>query len=499
MRVAQKRNILFIQVDQLSARALAAYGNDVCKTPTIDHLVSKGTLFERAYCNSPLCSPSRFSMMTGQLPSDVGAFDNGSEFPAGIPTFAHYLRQMGYKTCLSGKMHFIGPDQLHGFEERLTSDIYPSDFQWSAQWGEAVEPDFVTDARIVTSAGVCTSSVQIEYDNLVTSKAREKLVEYAKQAEDDPFFLTVSYTHPHDPFLCQQAYWDLYEGIDVGLPKIGRIPDNEQDPHSYRIMKNSGLLTDFSEEQLRRARRAYYGAISYIDDQIGDLLNTLEQTGQAENTVIIFTSDHGEMLGERGLWKKSHFYEAAARVPLLICGPGIPEKQRVKTLVSLVDLFPTFLTIANDGLLPELVEPLAGESLLSFIDKEAPDRIIYAEYLAENALAPMLMVRHRNFKYVTSEGYLTLFFDLKQDPDEIENLIGARLEDEPAMAYLARSRWDNVALAEAVVLSQRQRQFINEALAQGRQTAWDFEADDGAERWYRGDVNYNEWAFDFIP
>ena len=193
-------NILFIQTDQLTAFALASYGNQVCQTPHLDQLAAQGVVFERAYCNYPLCSPSRFSMLTGKLASEVGAFDNGCEFPAAQPTFVHYLRQMGYQTCLSGKMHFVGPDQLHGFEERLTADIYPADFQWTASWGESETPDFVTDSRIVTEAGVCASSVQLEYDNLVAFQARQKLLDLAKGAQDDqdkrPFFLAA---HHHLP------------------------------------------------------------------------------------------------------------------------------------------------------------------------------------------------------------------------------------------------------------------------------------------------------------
>ena len=501
-------NILFIQTDQLTAFALASYGNRVCQTPHLDRLAGQGVVFERAYCNYPLCSPSRFSMLTGKLASEVGAFDNGCEFPAALPTFVHYLRQLGYQTCLSGKMHFVGPDQLHGFEERLTADIYPADFQWTASWGEAETPDFVTDSRIVTEAGVCVSSVQLEYDNFVAFQARQKLLDLAKGAKDDennenkrPFFLAVSFTHPHDPFLCPPEAWHRYDNIEIDLPRVPKLADEAQDPHTYRIMKNSGLLgSDFSDEQLRHTRRGYYGAISYIDDQVGMLRDTLRQTGLEENTVIIFTSDHGEMLGERGLWKKSHFFDPALRVPLILQGPNLPAGQRVQTLASLVDLFPTILSLANHGTLPPLVEPIAGEDLTQFISSEAPERLICAEYLGENALAPMLMVRQADYKYIHSAGYLTMLFDLATDPLELNNLAGQGTEIEDELAKLEQERWDPAALTEQILLSQRRRQLIHAALSQGKVTAWDFgSADEKNNRWYRGQANYNDWAFDYLP
>ncbi|MFK7805442.1 MAG: choline-sulfatase, partial [Anaerolineae bacterium] len=449
-------NILFIQTDQLTALALSSYGNSICKTPNLDKLAADGVVFVRAICNYPLCSPSRFSMLTGQLASQVGAFDNGCEFPAGQPTFVHYLRQMGYQTALSGKMHFVGPDQLHGYEERLTADIYPADFQWTASWGESETPDFVTDARIVTHAGPCANSVQIEYDNLVTFQAQQKLTKIAqdKQSKTDerPFFLTVSYTHPHDPFLCSAEHYHRYDDVEIDLPSVPKLPNNQQDPHSYRIMNNSGLLDgEFSEDQHRNARQGYYGAISYIDDQVGQLLKTLKQIKLDQNTVIIFTSDHGEMLGERGLWKKSHFFESALRVPLIMHGRNLPKGKRVSTLASLIDLFPTILSMANNGHLPDLIEPIEGADLTLYFDEEDDDRLIAAEYLGENALAPMLMVRQGDYKYLHSEGYLTMLFHVGDDPLELNNLAGLGLPIEVELSAVIKQRWNSKELSQQIV------------------------------------------------
>ncbi len=147
-------NILFIMCDQLGAPVLPAYGHPVVKTPNIDRLVERGTVFENSYCNSPICSTSRVSMLSGRLPSDLDAFDNASEFPSQVPTFAHYLRALDYRTCLSGKMHLVGADQLHGFEERLTTDFYPVDFGWTPDWEKPEEQlEFFHTMESVTHSG----------------------------------------------------------------------------------------------------------------------------------------------------------------------------------------------------------------------------------------------------------------------------------------------------------------------------------------------------------
>ena len=186
-------NILFIQVDQLTATALRAYGDTVCHAPNLDRLAQIGTVFEAAYCNFPLCAPSRFSMAAGQLCSTIGAYDNAAEMPASIPTYAHYLRAAGYQTALSGKMHFIGPDQYHGFEKRLTPDLYPADFSWVPFWGDEGDRD-TNDQRAVLVSGVCERSVQIDFDEMVTAQAIQHLYNLARSDDTRPFFLQVSYT-----------------------------------------------------------------------------------------------------------------------------------------------------------------------------------------------------------------------------------------------------------------------------------------------------------------
>ena len=355
--------------DQLTAGALAAYGGATARTPHIDALARDGVVFESFYCNSPLCAPSRFSLLAGQLPSRIGGYDNAAEFPAEVPTFAHYLRAAGYQTVLSGKMHFCGPDQLHGFEERLTTDIYPADFGWTPDWTRFEErPGWYHTMDSVLQAGSCVRTNQIDFDDEVIAAARQKLFDLARSSDRRPFCLVVSMTHPHDPYVVPQAYWDRYRDEQIALPQVPDLAGQE-DPHSTRLRHVIGLdLATPTEAQIRAARRAYYGAVSYVDDQIGRLVSTLREATLDANTVILLIADHGDMLGERGLWYKMSFYEPACRIPLIVHAPGRFAPRRVAAHASLLDLLPTLAEIAGDGKAPSYAAVLDGRSLLEDLE-----------------------------------------------------------------------------------------------------------------------------------
>ena len=243
------------------------------------------------------------SMITGLLPMKIGAYDNASQIPSDTPTYAHYLRLKGYHTLLAGKMHFVG-DQLHGYEDRLTADIYPADFGWAVNWDEPdTRLEWYHNASSILQAGTCVRSNQLDFDEEVMYRSTQFLYDHVRKGPSArPFALTVALTHPHDPYTIEEKYWDLYEGVDIALPKV-QIPREEQDPHSKRLLKVCDLWDkDLTEDQIKRARRAYYGAVSYVDDCVGKLLDTIKRCGLDDNTIIVFSGDHGDMLGERGLW-----------------------------------------------------------------------------------------------------------------------------------------------------------------------------------------------------
>jgi choline-sulfatase len=267
---AKRPNILVVQADQMAAPFLPFHGHPVVRAPNMAALAEAGVVFDSAYCNSPLCAPSRFSMLSGRLPSEIGAYDNAAEFPAAVPSFAHALRRLGYRTVLSGKMHFIGPDQLHGFEERLTTDIYPADFGWTPNWDRPGErQDYYHSMLSVVEAGPCVRSLQLDFDEEVAHQAERKIYDLARDGDPRPFMLLVSFTHPHDPFTITPEFWERYRDDEIDLPAVPPIPRAEQDPHSRRIhdVCDMGRYA-LTEARLRAARRAYYGAISYIDDKL---------------------------------------------------------------------------------------------------------------------------------------------------------------------------------------------------------------------------------------
>jgi choline-sulfatase len=487
-------NILLIMADQMTAPVLPIYGHPVVKSPNLSALAERGVVFDSAYCNSPLCAPSRASLMTGQLPSRFGAYDNAAEFPASIPTFGHRLRQMGYYTGLCGKMHFVGPDQLHGFEERLTTDIYPADFGWTPDWEHAQQrPSWYHNMLSIVQAGLCQTTNQIDYDEEVAFRADRKLYDLARGEEVRPFCLVVSFTHPHDPFAITQEYWDRYEHTAIELPAVAPIPLEKMDPHSRRLWHVCDLgRYRQTEERVRTARHAYYAMISYVDDKVGQLLRTLKATGFADNTIVIFSSDHGEMLGERGLWYKMNYFEWSARVPLIISAPGRFTPRRVASHVSLVDLVPTIVELAAGGALPDL-EGLDGRSLAPHLHGvEDPLRTVVGEILFEGAIAPCFMIRRGRYKYIYSEPDPEQLYDLESDPHELVNLAGQPDHETVLRAFRAEidQRWSPPIIHQQVLDSQRRRRLVAQALATGELTAWDYQPfEDASKQYMRGTMN----------
>ncbi len=474
--MTQRPNILVVMADQLNPAFLPVYGHPLVKTPHLSALAARGTVFDSAYCNSPLCSPSRGVLMTGQLPSRTGIYDNAAEFRADIPTFAHYLRALGYRTVLSGKMHFCGPDQLHGFEERLTTDIYPADYGWTPDWEQPqARPQWYHNMSSVTQAGLCVRTNQLDFDDEVTFAATRALYEHVRSPDKRPFCLVASLTHPHDPFAITREYWDLYDHADIDMPRVTSAPD---DPHSARL-RHVFAMPDaaLSDGDIRNARHAYYGEISCVDSNLGKMLQALRDTGLYDNTVIVFASDHGEMLGERGLWYKMNYFEGAARVPLIVAGVRGAAARRVKNCVSLADLLPTLVELGGGDLSALLGSAIDGRSLVPHIAGKGGHDEVIGEYFAEGAIAPMIMVRRGSMKFIHAPGDPAQLYDLSRDPDELNNLAGdaahcALLEE---LRAFVEQRWDLPKLDREVRDSQRRRRVVDHALTQGVPRPWDFQ------------------------
>jgi len=475
--MSDQPNFLIFMVDQCNGTLFGPQGPaDFLHVPNLRHLYTQGVNFANTYCASPLCAPSRASFMSGLLPSRTGVYDNAAEFASSIPTFAHHLRKAGYRTILSGKMHFVGPDQLHGFEKRTTSDVYPADFGWTPDWSR---PDERIDwwyhnLGSVTTAGVAETTNQLEYDDEVAFFAKQSLQQLSRADRNKPFCLTVSFTHPHDPFVTRQKYWDLYPEDEMPPLQQGSIGYEDHDAHSRRLLDMSDWRKfDTTDQTVIDSRRAYFGNISYIDDQIGSILETLKACEFDDDTIVLFVSDHGDMLGEKGLWFKMSFFEGSSRVPLLMHAPNRFGPRKVLDPASTLDILPSLVDLAG-GDVPQGVD---GVSLIPALDGEAEERTVFSEYAAEGSIAPMVMMRKGRYKLTVCPADPDQLFDLDCDPDETNNLIGDPVHKErhDEMRAVVDSAYDFDAYKQRVMTSQQQRLMVYQALRNGQYYPWDYQ------------------------
>ncbi|WP_082537339.1 MULTISPECIES: choline-sulfatase [unclassified Aureimonas] len=493
--VTQRPNVLIFMVDQLNGTFFPDGPAPFLKAPHLKALAGRSLRFANAYTASPLCAPARASFMAGQLPSRTGVYDNAAEFASSIPTYAHHLRRAGYHTALSGKMHFVGPDQLHGFEERLTTDVYPADFGWTPDYrkpGERIDW-WYHNLGSVSGAGVAEITNQYEYDDEVAHFAGQKLYDLSRGRDGRPFCLTVSFTHPHDPYVARRKYWDLYEDCAELRPEVERIPYEQQDAHSQRLMRAcEDEKYEITPAEIARARRGYFANISYVDEKIGEILDILRRCRLEENTAILFLSDHGDMLGERGLWFKMNFFEGSSRVPLMVAAPGLAPGL-VEAPVSTLDLVPTLAELAGIDL--SEVEPWTdGLSLLGTAASGRRAEPVPMEYAAEGSIAPMVALRDGPFKLSRCAADPDLLFDLAADPKELHDLAGdpAHAETRARLGAAIEARWDLAAFDRAVRESQARRHVTYEALRNGAYYPWDHQPlRQASERYMRNHMDLN--------
>jgi choline-sulfatase len=382
---------------------------------------------------------------------------------------------------------------LHGFEQRLTTDIYPADFGWTPDYrkpGERIDW-WYHNMGSVTGAGVAETSNQMEYDDDVAYNATRQIYEYARGNDTRPWCLTVSFTHPHDPYVARKKYWDLYEDCAHLHPQVPAFAYEDQDAHSKRIFDaNDWRSFDITQGHIARARRAYFANISYLDDKIGTILQTLEDTRQ--EAIILFVSDHGDMLGERGLWFKMSFFEGSARVPLMIAAPQMAPGLQ-KMAVSTIDVCPTLCDLA--GVSMQEVEPwTTGISLVPMGQGTPRTEPVAMEYAAEASYAPLVSLRYGKWKYNRCALDPDQLFDLEADPHELTNLA-----DDPAhqgtlnsLRAKSESRWDLASFDAEVRKSQARRWVVYEALRQGGYYPWDYQPlRDASEQYMRNHMDLN--------
>ena len=455
--MGKKPNILIVMSDEHSRNFSAPYGHPFVKTPNMQRLADEGSTFSNAYCNSPICAPSRASFMAGQHLPEIGAWDNAASFSSDEATWAHLLNAAGYETVLCGKMHFQGYDQMHGFQRRILSDVHgTANPKLTADWTEWNVENAAFGKSVFTQAGPGEHPYSA-YDELATAQASTYI--RAQADSDRPWALLVGLITPHFPFVARKNYWDMYYPEHADQPRIPAHFD-DMHPHKRRLAEWFSYV-DIEPELIARARAAYYGLVTYCDDCLGGVLAAVDDSGQADDTLVIYTSDHGEANGEHGLWTKQTFYEDSVGIPLHIRWPGqIEGGRRIEQPVSLVDVTRTIVDAAG-ATAPSY---WAGESLRGLGSGEQPESVgsVIADYTAVGGKGPARMLRVGNLKYNYYHGEPEELFDLATDPDELCDQAGnpnyaGVLADLRAQAM---SGYDPAEVAERVLLSQQKRKLI---------------------------------------
>ena len=411
------KNILFLLCDQLRADALGCYGHPFVRTPVIDSLASAGTVFENAYTPSPVCIPARCSLVTGQEPQKTGCYDNGFGMPTDRPTLMSSLTELGYRTHGIGKMHFT-PDRnaLMGFETRDVGEEFGSieddDYlRFLADQGFSyVEKPHGLRSEMYYVPQLSQVPEHLHFSHWVADRSIEFL---DSNRNDKPFFLWSSFVHPHPPFTPPAPWHKLYPPM---LMQDSCRPQGENGLLTlHNVQQNRYKFRDGGDDRrLLQVIRSYYLAcVSFIDAQIGRIIDALRQTGELENTLIVFSADHGEFLGDYGCYGKRSFLDVAARVPLICSGPDF-QRSRSDQLVSLLDLMPTFLTAAGEE---TEKNSLDGLPLQHPVDRNA----IYGQF--QTGPLGLYKVLSRNWKYIYSAAdQREYLLNRKLDPSETRNL-----------------------------------------------------------------------------
>ena len=412
--MATPPNILLIMSDQHSPHFLGCAGEEVLRTPTLDRLAARGVSFANNHCGNPLCVPSRMTFLTSRHSSDIRVWTNRCRLQSDIPTFVHHLVNAGYETTLCGRMHFNGPDQRHGFEQRIIGDISP-------QLGHIPTYTAGQTADGVKVAGPGRTAYS-RYDEDVTQAACQFLESLDKNPRDRPFFMTVGYVLPHCPFIAPKRLFDEY--IDkISVPQLPQGYHSSLHPF-MKVWREHRRVDELTHEQVRIARAAYYGLVTFMDELIGKIVSTLADTHFGENTMIVYTSDHGEMAGEHRMWWKSSFYQGSVGVPLIFSLPGqFAEGRTISDVTSLLDIGPTLVDFVGG----EPMVGVRGRSLKRFLieDGEALNwhNTAFAELGGLQNDLPARMIRRGGWKLNYYHGYdRPQLFNLEDDPGEWNDL-----------------------------------------------------------------------------
>ncbi|MEM1275715.1 MAG: sulfatase-like hydrolase/transferase [Pseudomonadota bacterium] len=410
--MTRPRNLLIFISDEHRRDAMGCMGHPIVQTPNLDALAARGTVFENAYTPSPMCVPTRAALACGEHVHRCGYWDSATPYNGKRPSWMHAVRDAGIEVSSLGKLHFRSDEDDNGWTEEILPMHVVGGVGWVAGLLRENPPDYHQAGELAADVGA-GASTYTDYDRQITEAAEAWLA----SRSDAPWIGFVSLVSPHYPLTAPEAFYSLYNPDDMPLP-IAYAPEARPDhPEIAHLLSFFDYDRYFDPAKMREAKAAYFGLTSFMDHCVGRVLAALEASGQAEETLILYTSDHGEMLGDHGIWTKQVMYESSAGVPMILAGPGVPQAHRVATAASLLDIAPTALEIAG------VTAELPGRSLIDLANgPDDLDRTILSEYHDGGSSTGAFMVRWDRWKLVHYVDQPDQLFDLVNDPNELTDL-----------------------------------------------------------------------------
>ncbi len=415
------RNVLLICSDEHARSALGCYGHPLVRTPTLDKLAGQGTRFTRAYTPSPICIPARACLATGTQVHENRCWSSAEPYHGQVESWMHRLRDGDHAVVSIGKLHFRSGDDDNGFSEEIVPMYLAND---GRGWPQGLLRDPLTGfpeaAEMAREVGPGDTSYT-DYDRQITDEACRWLSRYPRKIRNKPWVLFVSFVSPHFPLQAPDQFYNLYD--KRALPPLVGRDQADREPHPVLAqMARFWNYDDYFDEQTRdMGRRGYFGLCSFVDDSIRQVMEALEESGAARDTVVIYVSDHGEMLGNHGFWAKSVMYEDAVGVPLIMSGPDVTEGV-CNTPVSLTDIAATVEDITGAGA-QQAQAPWQSHSLSDLVNANHAERFVLSEYHDGGSPTGFFMIRQGPWKYVYyAGGHPVQLFNLEDDPDELNDL-----------------------------------------------------------------------------
>ncbi|MEM9775285.1 MAG: sulfatase-like hydrolase/transferase [Chloroflexota bacterium] len=414
-------NLLVISSDEHNKRFLGCYGSEVISTPNLDKLAAMGTCFTNAYTPSPICMPARAALATGRYLYEIENWDNGTPYRGTeADSWGHRLSAQGHDAPTFGKLHFH-PDSDSGFDEHLALHAKSAEQGYIGaigSWLNKDQPPTRGLANEIRRAEIGEFGYT-RYDRATAAAASDWITN--RQPSDKPWCAFVSFTYPHYPFCAPAEFVNLYNPADLPLPVGWQEADWDMHPAIQVKREKMGLDGGFTEDEIRWVTAVYFGMISFMDAQVGKVLSALEASPYAENTRIVYTTDHGDMIGEHGMWFKGTMHEGSAGIPMIMTGPGVPQGHVCKTPVNLIDVYPTAIeSVGAEYAAADSTVP--GKNLVTIANAPDQDRTTYSEYHALGKTASTFMMRTAQYKLIEHIGYVPQLFDIVADPDEMNDL-----------------------------------------------------------------------------